>query len=123
MRSIISNFVRLFPLPGLLVIIAVTSCESETANDCSGSTPTYTADIAPILDASCAKSGCHDAVTVQNGVNLSSYATASAISQEERFLAVIEHRSGFPAMPFDGPKLPDNQIRLLKCWVEAGSPQ
>lgn len=92
-------------------------------NDCAGTSPTYTADIRPILDASCAKSGCHDAITVQNGVNLSTYATARDISQQERFLGVIEHRAGFPQMPFDGPKLPDHQIQLLNCWVEAGSPE
>jgi len=91
--------------------------------DCDGITPTYTADVKPILDASCAKSGCHDAITVQNGVNLSTYATASTVSQEERFLGVIHHRDGFPAMPFDGPKLPQAQLQILSCWVQNGSPQ
>lgn len=101
------------------------ACDKDNDDpvDCGGSTPTYTSDIKPILDASCAKSGCHDAITAQNGVNLSTYASASVISQQERFLGVINHRSGFPAMPFDGPKLPDSQIQLLTCWVEGGSPQ
>ena len=106
------------------VILLLTACDGGSDPDeCSGLSPTYTADIKPILDASCAKSGCHDAITAQNGVNLSNYTTASAISQQERFLAVIEHRAGFPQMPFDGPKLPDNQIQLLKCWVADGSPE
>lgn len=106
-------------------ILLLTSCDKEEPDmfDCAGTTPTYTADIKPILDASCAKSGCHDAVTVQNGVDLSSYATARVISQQERFLGVIQHKDGFPPMPFDGPKLPDNQVRLLTCWVQNGSPQ
>jgi hypothetical protein len=101
------------------------SCGKEDPDpvECSGLNPTYTADIKPILDASCAKSGCHDAVTAQNGVNLSTYATASAISQEERFLGVIQHKAGFPPMPFDGGKLPDGQIELLTCWVQDGSPE
>ena len=109
----------------LLTGIIITGCGKEDPDpfDCSGITPTYTADIKPILDASCAKSGCHDAITVQNGVNLSTFATASAISQEDRFLGVIQHKAGFPAMPFDGPKLPDAQIKLLTCWVQNGSPQ
>jgi hypothetical protein len=42
---------------------------------------------------------------MQHGVNLSTHASASIVSQQERFLAVINHRAGFPAMPFDGPKL------------------
>ena len=47
--------------------------------DCGGVAPTYNSDVKPILNASCAKSGCHDAITVQSGVNLSTYAGASAI--------------------------------------------
>lgn len=101
------------------------SCEKESPDmfDCSGIAPTYTADIKPILDASCAKSGCHNATTAEAGVNLSSYASASSISQEDRFLGAIQHKQGFPKMPDDGPKLPDAQIELLTCWVQNGSPQ
>lgn len=91
--------------------------------DCNGITPTYTTNVKPILDNSCAKSGCHDAITVQNGVNLSTYSSASAVSQQERFLGVIHHRDGFPPMPFDGPKLPQAQLQILSCWVQNGSPQ
>ena len=101
------------------------SCEKESPDmfDCSGITPTYTADIKPILDASCAKSGCHEAVNPEQGVDLSNYASASAISQENRFLGVIQHKQGYPKMPDDGPKLPNAQIELLTCWVQNGSPQ
>ena len=91
--------------------------------DCAGLTPTYTADIKPILDNSCAKSGCHDAATAEHGVNLSTYASASSVSQETRFLGVIQHKKGYPKMPDDGPKLPASQVELLTCWVQAGSPQ
>jgi hypothetical protein len=93
----------------------------DGGSDCSGMYVTYSADIKPILDVSCAKSGCHDAITAQNGVDLSNYVTASVVSHEARFLAVINHQSGYPAMPKDGPKLPASQIQLLTCWVSAGS--
>ena len=125
---------QISPLPArkgfLLTIISVfiilVACGDDPPVDpldCTGISPTYTTDVKPILDASCAKSGCHDAITVQNGVDLSNYATASVISQEPRFLGVIQHQAGFPQMPFDGAKLPGPQIRTLKCWVENGSPQ
>jgi hypothetical protein len=90
-------------------------------SDCSGMNVTYSADIKPILNASCAKSGCHDAATAQNGVDLSNYASASVISHQPRFLGVINHQSGYPAMPKDGPKLSDSKIQLLTCWAQAGS--
>lgn len=105
--------------------ILLISCKKDPVDmtDCGGIMPTYNADIKAILDASCAKSGCHDAITSQNGVNLSTYASAFAISREDRFLGVIQHKSGYPQMPFDGPKLPNATIELLTCWVQNGSPQ
>lgn len=119
-----------YPFPFRIIVylctlmIILNACGGDDdPNECTGLSPTYTADIKPILDASCAKSGCHDAITAQNGVNLSNYTTASAVSQEERFLGVIQHRVGFTPMPFDGAKLPDHQVQLLTCWVEDGSPE
>lgn len=91
--------------------------------ECSGLNPTYTADIKPILDASCAKSGCHNAATAKKGINLSDYSHASQISQEDRFLGSIQHKNGYDKMPNDAPKLPESQVQLLTCWVQNGSPQ
>ncbi len=91
--------------------------------ECSGFNPTYTADIKSILDASCATSGCHNAITAEEGINLSDYAHASQISRESRFLGAIQHKNGYAKMPDDAPKLPENQVQLLTCWVQNGSPQ
>ncbi len=91
--------------------------------DCTGLTPTYTASVKLILDTSCAVVGCHDAITSQNGINLSTYASAKAISSENRFLGAIQHKSGFEPMPFGGAKLPEATIEILTCWVQNGSPE
>lgn len=112
--------------PAFLALTMLISCdkdESPDTVDCTGLTPTYTADIKQILDASCAKSGCHDAITIANGFNLSTYATARPVSQGDRFLGAIQHKSGFMAMPQGSPKLSDNNIELLTCWVQNGSPE
>ena len=106
----------------LLLVIACKKDAVDTA-DCGGFSPTYTTDIKPILDASCAKSGCHDAITQQDGKNLSTYAGALAVSQTDEFLGAIQHKSGYVAMPQDGPKLADDKIELITCWVQNGSPQ
>lgn len=101
------------------------SCKKDDPNpvDCTGLEPTYTDEIKQILDTSCALSGCHDAATNQSGVNLSTYATAQSISLQDRFLGVIRHDDGFPAMPYNQPKLDEATIQLLTCWVQSGSPQ
>lgn len=123
---------NLYFVPGRLQVLSVVfsfifillSCKKDDpidTVDCTGLTPTYTTDVKAILDASCAKSGCHNAATQQSGVDLSNYASASEISMQERFLGVIQHKSGFPEMPDDGPKLPDATIEILTCWVQNGS--
>ncbi len=109
----------------ITLLVCVMSCVTEHIDmiDCTGITPSYTTDIRPILNASCAKSGCHDAVTQEEGINLSSYQEANAISQENRFLGSIQHKKGYKKMPDDGPKLSESQVQLLTCWVQNGSPQ
>lgn len=114
----------------LLVIIYFSfilffSCAKEDVDmvDCTGLAPTYTTDIKAILDASCAKSGCHDTETHENGMDLSNYAGASSASHNENFLGAIQHKSGYKPMPDDGPKLSADKVEKLTCWVQNGSPQ
>lgn len=101
------------------------SCGKDTVTmfDCTGLTPTYTVDIKPILKASCALSGCHDAFSPQAGYDFSSYNSSSSGSQSGRFLGAIQQIRGFLAMPNGLPKLSDDKIKLLTCWVENGSPE
>jgi hypothetical protein len=123
--------IRLINLPNKTLLLLVfglvfffaCSKDPDTNIDCTGLTPTYTADIKPILDASCAISGCHDAITQQNGYDFSSYESAKSASQGSRFLGAIQHKSGFVAMPYNLPKLSDDKVQQLTCWVETGSPE
>lgn len=109
----------------LFLSLLVTSCKEDTPDtvDCSGLSPTYTSDIKAILDNNCTTSGCHNSSDLANGMDFSNYASASGISQGDRFLGAINHRSGFSAMPQNASKLSDSNIELLTCWVENGSPQ
>jgi hypothetical protein len=121
--SALHRFLISFCLP--VCFLTMIACEKEEVDmyECNGITPTYTADIKPILDASCAKSGCHNAATAEKGINLSDYANASDISREDRFLGAIQHKKGYDKMPDDAPMLPESQVQLLTCWVQNGSPQ
>ncbi|HZV70292.1 MAG TPA: hypothetical protein VFG10_12140 [Saprospiraceae bacterium] len=111
-----------FLLAGILIL---PSCGKESIEmfDCTGSTPTYTIEVKPILDASCAKSGCHDTQTHENGFDFSSYGEARIASQTENFLGAIQHKGGFEPMPDDGPKLSADKIKILTCWAQNGSPE
>ncbi len=116
---------RLFIVLFAMGIVMLNACKKDEPDmfDCSGVTPTYTSDIKAILDTNCALSGCHAGPSPQLGIDLSTYASASTISMEDRFLGAVQHKSGFEPMPYQLPKLPDAEIELLTCWVQNGSPQ
>ncbi len=99
------------------------SCKKEDPVDCTGVTPTYTADIAPILNQQCAFSGCHGGSNPSDGIDLSNYADAKAESSNGKVIASIKHSSGAKAMPQGGQKLSDSDIKLIECWVQNGAPQ
>jgi hypothetical protein len=34
----------------------------------------------------------------------------------------INHRSGYPQMPRDGPKLPECELTRINIWIRDGAP-
>lgn len=107
-------------------MIAV-ACEKDKVSpgpteDCTD-TPTYTNDVKAILDTHCATSGCHNASSRANGLDYSTYSSASSKAGNSDFLGSIRHDGGFKAMPLGASKLSDANIMTLTCWVENGLPE
>jgi hypothetical protein len=69
-------------------------------------------DILPIMQASCALSGCHDG---KSRIDYRIHSNAMKNSADIKFNT--QNRS----MPFDGPALSKNQIDLIACWVDDGA--
>ena len=109
----------------VLIVFYAASCKKKkiTTYDCTGVTPTYTADVKTILDAHCASSGCHSASSHAKGIDLSSYTAAKNESGNDNFMGSIQHASGYNAMPQGASQLDDATIKTLSCWVQNGSPQ
>lgn len=105
-----------------LVLVQCTKETIDTAT-CTGTTPTYTADIKAIMDASCATSGCHNASSKQSGYDLSSYAGTVSGSAKTAFLGSMQHKSGYDAMPKGASKLSDAALTKIACWIQNGTPQ
>ena len=120
-----SNHYLKYLVTALCGVILLISCEKDEdpSVDCTGLTPTYTSEIKAILDTSCALSGCHNAGTQQEGIDLSNYADAKIVSSEDRFLGAINHQNGYTPMPQNSAKLSTDKINLLTCWVQNGSPE
>jgi hypothetical protein len=72
----------------------------------------WSSDIQPIMEKSCALSGCHNGTT---RLDLRIYSNAKKHAAEIKTLT--RNRS----MPFDGTPLTQNQIELISCWVDDGA--
>ncbi|NUM51882.1 MAG: hypothetical protein HUU48_12290 [Flavobacteriales bacterium] len=113
------------------LIIGITSCKKESnitdyaeQATCTGTTPTYTADVATILNTNCATSKCHNASSAKAKINLSDYNNASAqFRNNKRNLASVHHEKGIKKMPEGRAKLSDEIINKLDCWVKNSCPQ
>jgi len=68
--------------------------------------------IKPIVDVSCAKSGCH--VNGTGRIDLTKFDVVKANA------AQIKTRVVNKSMPFDGTLTAD-QIELIACWVDDGA--
>jgi len=78
--------------------------------------------IQPIMNQSCALSGCHDAATAMYGINLSSYAGVQAIAADGRLVSTTTHANGVSPMPKNMDKLDDCKLSQIQKWVAAGAP-
>jgi hypothetical protein len=109
----------------VLGIVFIYACKKKsiTTYDCTGITPTYIANIKPLLDASCATSNCHSAATKASGIDLSTFVAAKAYSSNDKFIKSIQHISGVEAMPKGGSKLSEDNIKLIYCWTNNGTPE
>ena len=69
-------------------------------------------DIKPIMEKSCAITGCHNGVSRSN--NFNDYASAKSHASS------IKSKTRDRSMPFDGT-LTQNQIDVISCWVDDGA--
>jgi WD40 repeat protein len=94
------------------------------------STPSYSAEIAPILQKNCA--GCHSSTEHKSGLILDSYNSLMKGGRHgqvvlphnakgSRLLQMIEGTID-PQMPLEADPLSAPQIATLKAWIEAGAP-
>jgi hypothetical protein len=68
-------------------------------------------DILPIIEASCAVSGCHDGITYEDWRDYDNV---------KQYAAVIREKTQNRSMPFDRT-LPQEQIDKIACWVDDGA--
>jgi Planctomycete cytochrome C len=103
-----------------------TGIDDKTIPD---SNVSYAKDIAPVFEAKCNVSGCHDDATRAGGVSLTTWVgtTDPTIvvknnADQSILTYTIERLSGVPAMPPEGyAALTVNQINGIKIWINEGA--
>jgi mono/diheme cytochrome c family protein len=87
----------------------------------------FQTQVMPIFNANCAMSGCHDAATRQDGVNLSSY---DGIRNEVRpgnpgdsdiMEMITEDEEDERMPPAPRPRLSAEQISIISKWIQQGA--
>lgn len=92
------------------------ACDLE---NCDTTSLSYTADIVPMLQASCIS--CHTAGdTPGGGVILNTYDGVASSSADGSLLGSVAHWTGYSKMPKNADPLPDCDIIQLKKWITNG---
>lgn len=101
----------------------------STGLPCNPDTAYFVNDILPIMISNCAMSGCHDAQTKADGVQLTSYATimqsgtvrAGDPNESDLYEVLIESRDDkrMPQPPY--PRLDAAKIELVRKWIQQGA--
>ena len=118
-----TNYLLAVTLSLFAIIIACKKTSTSTTYDCTSITPTYTTDVKPIMDVSCATSNCHSASAKANGKDYSSYASTKTLATNKAYLGSMQHLSGYNAMPKGASKLSDANLQKIYCWIQNGTPQ
>lgn len=111
---------------GILALVAVMGCTYNAEEDLNPNcgdifSVSYSAEVAPILNASC--NGCHSpAGGNQGGVRLDNYDAVKIWVNNGRLLGAIRHQAGFSAMPKNAAKLPACNISKIAIWINNGAP-
>jgi hypothetical protein len=92
------------------------SCQSL---NCDTSNVTYSMSIRPIIVNKC--QGCHSASTPSGGIDLSQYTGVKAKVTDGKLWGSINFMQGYSAMPKNGQKLSDCELRQFRIWMDAGA--
>lgn len=117
-------------------LILLTACTEDMLPEpepsmCDGLMPTYETDIRPIIEASCAYSGCHLGGGGGGQPNYEGYEDLlpdieNGTFRDRVILRQADENVGMPPnyAPDGRPQdLTADEILLMECWLEAGYPE
>ena len=112
------------------ILFLVIACSKKNEADlrqtttpivCNTDSVSYSKDIVPILQNYCY--GCHGNGDTggSGGINLDGYNNLKIRTDNGDLVGGVTHASGYVAMPFDQPKMPDCEVSKIVAWVNQGT--
>ena len=113
----------------LSLILSIGCSKDETAppedmppesDPCENVTASYMDDIRPIIDASCAISGCH----VEGGQGSGIFETFEGVKEKAdngSLLIRAVTQANMPPSSSSAPVPTSSERNLIRCWIEAGA--
>ncbi len=99
----------------LFVSLVLISCTKDKAADPECETPvSFSQEVMPILQANCV--GCHNG---GQPPNLTTHASVSDAANNILARVSLNEGDGL-LMPQGGPRLHQDSIRKIKCWIDQG---
>ena len=95
------------------------SSSTGSAGGCDTVNMKYAANVLPIIQANCYS--CHGNGLSTDGISLDSYDKLKKQADNGNLTNVITHANGYPAMPYNEPKLADCDINKIKDWIARGT--
>lgn len=115
-------FISFLSLAVFASVFYFSSCKTKKiAKTACNYSPTYTADIKPIMDANCMP--CHSAEKHKHNFDVSSYEATKESAKAKNFIPSLKHEAGVEPMPMKKDKLSDETIEKISCWIQNGMPK
>jgi hypothetical protein len=113
---------------GISFIVFLTACGTSKKSevtiaplDCNTVTEiSYKNDILPILEPNCASGGCHNDKSRKHNISVLNLDDVKKAASKGELLGTIKHEKGYPKMPMFKPKLKNEDIQKIECWVKNG---
>lgn len=118
---------RAFYLFSAVIVFIVSGCyydkeELLYGSNCDTSNVTYSSTITGIINSyGCL--GCHVGANPSGGINLETYANVKMVVDNGRLYGAISHAPGFRPMPDGAAKMNSCDLKKVKAWIDAGTPQ
>lgn len=93
---------------------STTTSSTAYAPSCTGTTPTFSADVSALIISACASAGCHNAGSHQGPGALTTYTQIKSAVSSVRSSVVSA------SMP-QGTTLTTAQKNTIVCWIDAGA--